>query len=132
MTRKEKEIRIAEALGAVWVEILPKQHSEFEYHPKRLLTFKPDDLRILPLADPLTGDAALIPNYFEDLDSCLSAQGMLSSNGRFEFVYHLNDALGLVPLNSPASFREVVLFAFANAPAAKRAEAIYQTLCANK
>ena len=33
------------------------------------------------------------------------------------------DVLGLVPLSSPASIREVVLFAFSNATAAQRADA---------
>jgi hypothetical protein len=52
----------------------------------------------------------------------------LTNDQQFEFVYHLNDVLELVPLSSPASYREVVLFAFANATAAQRSEALGLTL----
>jgi len=66
----------------------------------------------------------LIPDYFNDLNAVQELQDKLTNDQQFEFVYHLNDVLGLVPLSSPASYREVVLFAFTNATAAQRAEAI--------
>jgi hypothetical protein len=70
----------------------------------------------------------LIPDYFNDLNAVRELQDKLTNDQQFEFVYHLNDVLGLVPLSSPASYREVVLFAFANATAAQRFEALGLTL----
>jgi hypothetical protein len=67
-------------------------------------------------------------DYFNDLNAALEIQAKLTNDQRFDFVYALNDVLGLVPLNSPASYKEVVLFAFANATAADRAEAFGKAL----
>jgi len=70
----------------------------------------------------------LIPDYFNDLNAVQELQDKLTNDQQFEFVYHLNDVLELVPLSSPASYREVVLFAFANATATQRSEALGKTL----
>jgi hypothetical protein len=77
-------------------------------------------------AQGLTGweEARCLPDYFNDLNAVQELQDKLTNDQQFEFVYHLNDVLELVPLSSPASYREVVLFAFANATAAQRAEAL--------
>jgi hypothetical protein len=77
-------------------------------------------------AQGLTGweEARCLPDYFNDLNAVQELQDKLTNDQQFEFVYHLNDVLGLVPLSSPASYREVVLFAFANATAAQRCEAL--------
>jgi len=65
-----------------------------------------------------------LPDYFNDLNAVQELQDKLTNDQQFEFVYHLNDVLELVPLSSPASYREVVLFAFANATAAQRSETL--------
>jgi hypothetical protein len=81
-------------------------------------------------AQGLTGweEARCLPDYFSDLNAVQEIQDKLTNDQQFEFVYHLNDVLELVPLSSPASYREVVLFAFANATAAQRSEALGLTL----
>jgi hypothetical protein len=81
-------------------------------------------------AQGLTGweEARCLPDYFNDLNAVRELQAKLTNDQQFEFVYHLNDALGLVPLSSPASYKEVVLFDFANATAAQRCEALGLTL----
>jgi hypothetical protein len=93
-----------------------------------------DDMKLteqekrIKLADAqgLTGweEARCLPDYFNDLNAVQELQDKLTNDQQFEFVYHLNDVLGLVPLSSPASYREVVLFSFANATAAQRFEAL--------
>jgi hypothetical protein len=99
MTQEEKRIKLAEAGG-----------------------WKPDK-RGLGWLSP-HGYYAPPPDYFNDLNAVQELQDKLTNDQQFEFVYHLNDVLGLVPLSSPASYREVVLFAFAHATAAQRADAI--------
>lgn len=81
-----------------------------------------------PGVDLLKGRAELVPDYCNDLNAMHEAEKVLTNERRFDFVYHLNDVLGLVPLDSPASYREPVLFAFANATAAQRAKAFLRTL----
>ena len=116
MTQKDKAIRIAEALGAVWVDV----------NPKRLLTFTPDDLRILPLADPRTGDATMIPDYFGDLNVCWDAEMKLpvwmnADGEKYQGTrHHFRHELCLI-CSQPI-----------HATAAERAEALYRTLCNNK
>jgi len=97
-----------------------------------------DDMKLteqekrIKLADAqgLTGweEARCLPDYFNDLNAVHELQDKLTNDQQFEFVYHLNDVLELVPLSSPASYREVVLFAFANATATQRSEALGKTL----
>jgi hypothetical protein len=81
-------------------------------------------------AQGLTGweEARCLPDYFNDLNAVQELQDKLTNDQQFEFVYHLNDVLELVPLSSPASYKEVVLFDFANATAAQRSEALGLTL----
>lgn len=72
MNAYDQKVAIAEACGATWVNVPPQPENGFfsEYHPKRLLTFNPDNLRILPLADPRTHDSILVPDYLNDLNAC--------------------------------------------------------------
>jgi hypothetical protein len=109
MTQEQKRIKLAEADG--W-----KVHSK-----DRFIVIPPNSPHsVQPLST--------IPDYFNDLNAVRELQAKLTNDQQFEFVYHLNDVLGLVPLSSPASYREVVLFDFANATAAERCEAIGLTL----
>jgi hypothetical protein len=82
MKQHKQRIAIAEACGATWVNVPPKPENGFssEYHPKRLLTFTPDDLRILPLADPKTHDSILVPDYLNSLDAMHEAEKVLPDN----------------------------------------------------
>lgn len=91
MTPKQQRIAIAEACGATWVNIPPKPENGFssEYHPKRLLTFTPADLRILPLADPRTHDSTLVPDYLNDLNAMHEAEKVLTIHQQNA----MNDAL---------------------------------------
>jgi hypothetical protein len=109
MTQEEKRIKLAEVAG-------------WKVHPKdRFIVIPPNSPHsVQPLST--------IPDYFNDLNAVRELQAKLTSDQQFEFVYQLNDALGLVPLSSPASYKEVVLFDFANATAAQRCEAIGKTL----
>ena len=106
MTQEQKRIKLAEAAG--WR--LFSQFKNLWAPPKHVVEYD--------------CDAYPLPDYFNDLNAVQELQDKLTNDQQFEFVYHLNDVLGLVPLSSPASYREVVLFAFANATAAQRAEAI--------
>lgn len=105
MTQEQKRIKLAEAGG-------------WKVHPKDRFTVIP------PNSPHSVQPLSTIPDYFNDLNAVQELQDKLTNDQQFEFVYHLNDVLELVPLSSPASYREVVLFAFANATAAQRAEAI--------
>jgi hypothetical protein len=105
LTEQEKRIKLAKADG--WDESPSGKWSNNGF--------------ILP--DPLNP-----PDYFNDLNAVQELQDKLTNDQQFEFVYHLNDVLELVPLSSPASYREVVLFAFANATATQRSEALGKTL----
>jgi len=73
-------------------------------------------------------DVRSVPDYPKDLNAMHEAEKVLTTEQQFDYVYALNDALGLVPLNSPASFREAVLWLFTHATAAQRAEAMCRTL----
>jgi hypothetical protein len=106
MTQEQKRIKLAEAAG--WR--LFSQFKNLWAPPKHVVEYD--------------CDAYPLPDYFNDLNAVQELQDKLTNDQQFEFVYHLNDVLELVPLSSPASYREVVLFAFANATAAQRAEAI--------
>jgi hypothetical protein len=106
MTQEEKRIKLAEAAG--WR--LFSQFKNLWAPPKHVVEYD--------------CDAYPLPDYFNDLNAVQELQDKLTNDQQFEFVYHLNDVLGLVPLSSPASYREVVLFSFANATAAQRFEAL--------
>jgi hypothetical protein len=106
MTQEQKRIKLAEAAG--WR--LFSQFKNLWAPPKHVVEYD--------------CDAYPLPDYFNDLNAVQELQDKLTNDQQFEFVYHLNDVLELVPLSSPASYREVVLFSFANATAAQRAEAI--------
>lgn len=110
LTQEEKRIKLAEAEG--WEVI--------EFTICRVRPDKNGDPELAPIAP--------LPDYFNDLNAVRELQTNLTNDQRFEFVYNLNEVLGLVPLNSPASYKEVVLFAFADASAAQRAEALGKTL----
>ena len=69
-----------------------------------------------------------VPDYLNNPNDMIEALKSLSDLQKFDFVYALNDTLGLVPLDSPASIREPVLFAFATATAAQLAEAFVLTM----
>jgi hypothetical protein len=108
MTQEQKRIKLAEAAG--WIEISDWKAAGINgKHPTE------------PWVE-------VIPDYFNDLNAVQELQDKLTNDQQFEFVYHLNDVLELVPLSSPASYREVVLFSFANATAAQRFEALGLTL----
>ncbi len=108
MTQEEKRIKLAEAAG--WTNISDWKAAGINgKHPVELWV-------------------DVIPDYFHDLNAVRELQEKLTKDQQFEFVYHLNNVLGFVPLNSPASYKEIVLFAFANATATQRAEAIGLTL----
>jgi hypothetical protein len=64
------------------------------------------------------------PNYAADLNACHEFEKTLTPEQQFDYVYELNDnALGLVPLSSPASYREGVLWLFLHTTARQRCEA---------
>lgn len=109
MTQEQKRIKLAEAGG-------------WKVHPKDRFTVIP------PNSPHSVQPLSTIPDYFNDLNAVQELQDKLTNDQQFEFVYHLNDVLELVPLSSPASYREVVLFAFANATATQRSEALGKTL----
>jgi len=100
MKQHKQRIAIAEACGATWVNVPPKPENGFssEYHPKRLLTFTPGDLRILPLADPITHDSILTPDYCNDLNAMHEAEKALPDN---LFVEYANK----IPPCSTAAYR---------------------------
>lgn len=113
MTPEQQNIAIAKACG--WELKYCKYHNCETWHS--------------PTGVCADGNAAtVLPRYTEDLNACAEMEEVLTNEQRFDYVYALNEALGLVPLDSPASFREVVLFAFANATAPQRAEAFLRTL----
>jgi hypothetical protein len=123
LTEQEKRIKLAEA--ARWKGISEQFLVGYapwrtEPYSDRVNACPVDELECFPL-DPL-------PDYFNDLNAVQELQDKLTNDQQFEFVYHLNDVLELVPLSSPASYREVVLFAFANATATQRSEALGKTL----
>ena len=128
MTNKEQNIAIAEILGATWAMIPAKKENGFssDYHPKRLLTFTPNDLRILPLADPKTGDAEIIPNYTGCLNAMHEAMSILDYEQADEFDDHLCDICKRANdiADNPTPWR----FAVTNAAAIQRAEAYLRTL----
>jgi hypothetical protein len=106
MTQEQKRIKLAEAAG--WR--LFSQFKNLWAPPKHVVEYD--------------CDAYPLPDYFNDLNAVQELQDKLTNDQQFEFVYHLNDVLELVPLSSPASYKEVVLFSFANATAAQRFEAL--------
>jgi hypothetical protein len=128
MNDLEQRIAIALALGAVWATVPPQPENGIysEYHPKRLLTFEPGNLRILPLADPKTKDAVLIPNYTECLNAMHKAVRIFDYDQADEFDDHLCDICKRAndEQENPTPWR----FAVTNATAAQRAEAFLKTL----
>jgi hypothetical protein len=129
MTPKAQRIAIAEACGATWASVPPKPDNGFssEYHPKRLLTFNPDDLRILPLADPRNHDSILVPDYLNDLNAMHEVVSIFDYDQADEFDDHLCDICKRANdlADNPTPWR----FAVTNATAAQRAEAFLKTLC---
>ncbi len=113
MTQEEKTIKLAEAAGFTDIMLPMGFHQQ--------------------MSDEKSKECGgrwrfEIPNYFEDLNAVHELQAKLTNDQQFEFVYNLNEVLEFVPLSSPASYKEVVLFAFTNATAAERCEAIGKTL----
>ena len=117
MNEQEKRIKIAEARGYVLFENIVKGD------PDKRQWFPPNKS-----TSQDSNDLTCLPDYFRDLNACREMVTGLTNEQRFDYVYALNDELGLVPLGSPASFREVVLFEFLNATAAQRCEAFGRTL----
>lgn len=69
-----------------------------------------------------------LPDYLNDLNAVHELEEKLTAEQQFEYVYALNEALGLVPLDSPASYREAVLWVFTHSTSAQRCEALLKTL----
>jgi len=81
MTQEQKRIKLAEAAG--WIEISDWKAAGINgKHPTERWV-------------------EVIPDYFNDLNAVQELQDKLTNDQQFEFVYHLNDVLGLVPLSLP-------------------------------
>lgn len=69
-----------------------------------------------------------LPNFYGDLNALRDTLIGLTKEQQFDFVYELNDVLNLVPLDSPASFREAVLWLFVTATPPQIAEALLRAI----
>lgn len=69
-----------------------------------------------------------LPNFYGDLNALRDALLCFTHEQQFDFVHELNDVLGLVPLSSPASYREGVLWLFLTATPPQIAEALVKTI----
>jgi hypothetical protein len=122
MTPEQKQIAIAEACNLFRLAPLKRTNRRGKDDPNGVRLWYCDEDH---------GGAksyAEIPDYFNDLNAMHEAEKVLTSDQQFDYIYELNDSLGLVPLSSPASYREAVLWTFTHSTAADRAEAFGKTL----
>ena len=80
MTPEQQRMAIAEACGAIWQEVPPKEG--YLYRPKRILSFHKwefDHPRCapLPIPNPATGDATDVPDYLRNLNAMHEAEKLL-------------------------------------------------------